>query len=106
FLRTGQRRTQCDTPYLHDALPIYERGAELRVRIAQTDVSCQRQREPAAGGRPVHRRDHREREVTNLLDPAGGDFLELEELADAQDRKSTRLNSSHVKISYAGFCLK
>src|SRR5690625_7336613 len=26
-------------------------------------------------------------------------------LAD-QDRKSTRLNSSHVAISYAGFCLK
>src|SRR5207302_4799912 len=24
----------------------------------------------------------------------------------AQDRKSTRLNSSHVKISYALFCLK
>src|SRR5690606_39918343 len=24
----------------------------------------------------------------------------------AGDRKSTRLNSSHVKISYAGFCLK
>src|SRR5436305_8866225 len=23
-----------------------------------------------------------------------------------QDRKSTRLNSSHVRISYAGFCLK
>src|SRR5690606_41563746 len=23
-----------------------------------------------------------------------------------RDRKSTRLNSSHVKISYAGFCLK
>src|SRR5690625_1589836 len=23
-----------------------------------------------------------------------------------QDRKSTRLNSSHVAISYAGFCLK
>src|SRR5690606_15062140 len=27
-------------------------------------------------------------------------------LAKAQDRKSTRLNSSHVKISYADFCLK
>src|SRR5436309_12638892 len=26
--------------------------------------------------------------------------------AHAQDRKSTRLNSSHVKISYAVFCLK
>src|SRR5690606_40999562 len=25
---------------------------------------------------------------------------------DKQDRKSTRLNSSHVKISYAVFCLK
>src|SRR5690606_40734234 len=25
---------------------------------------------------------------------------------DSQDRKSTRLNSSHVKISYAVFCLK
>src|SRR5690606_29498522 len=29
-----------------------------------------------------------------------------EDGAHAQDRKSTRLNSSHVKISYAVFCLK
>src|SRR5690606_39947748 len=27
-------------------------------------------------------------------------------ISDEQDRKSTRLNSSHVKISYAVFCLK
>src|SRR5690606_40585188 len=27
-------------------------------------------------------------------------------LLGSQDRKSTRLNSSHVKISYAGFCWK
>src|SRR5690606_24065506 len=27
-------------------------------------------------------------------------------VADVRDRKSTRLNSSHVKISYAVFCLK
>src|SRR5690606_40842932 len=27
-------------------------------------------------------------------------------VAEAADRKSTRLNSSHVKISYAVFCLK
>src|SRR5690606_41096293 len=27
-------------------------------------------------------------------------------MMDAEDRKSTRLNSSHVKISYAVFCLK
>src|SRR5690606_40223684 len=31
---------------------------------------------------------------------------ELERAAPAEDRKSTRLNSSHVKISYAVFCLK
>src|SRR5690606_41943654 len=30
----------------------------------------------------------------------------LEALATGTDRKSTRLNSSHVKTSYAGFCLK
>src|SRR5690606_40920666 len=33
--------------------------------------------------------------------PAGG-----AEAPHWQDRKSTRLNSSHVKISYAVFCLK
>src|SRR5690606_41269133 len=35
--------------------------------------------------------------------------LELRPVGDAmdvQDRKSTRLNSSHVKISYAVFCVK
>src|SRR5690606_41264157 len=37
---------------------------------------------------------------TDLADLAG---LEIEKQGD---RKSTRLNSSHVKISYAVFCLK
>src|SRR5690606_22364721 len=31
---------------------------------------------------------------------------DLSSRATAKDRKSTRLNSSHVKISYAVFCLK
>src|SRR5690606_40922614 len=31
---------------------------------------------------------------------------ELERQVEHPDRKSTRLNSSHVKISYAVFCLK
>src|SRR5690349_22134187 len=31
---------------------------------------------------------------------------EAGEDAEAEDRKSTRLNSSHVEISYAVFCLK
>src|SRR3712207_7926244 len=33
-------------------------------------------------------------------------YLAALETADRQDRKSTRLNSSHANISYAVFCLK
>src|SRR5438874_7406154 len=32
--------------------------------------------------------------------------LELRDVQQQTDRKSTRLNSSHVEISYAVFCLK
>src|SRR5438874_8356147 len=34
------------------------------------------------------------------------DFLEARGVVQGLDRKSTRLNSSHVEISYAVFCLK
>src|SRR5436309_10684523 len=34
------------------------------------------------------------------------DYRRAAKLGDRLDRKSTRLNSSHVKISYAVFCLK
>src|SRR3712207_7049040 len=46
------------------------------------------QRLGAAATRQWHRADH------EVVDPA------------PQDRKSTRLNSSHANISYAVFCLK
>src|SRR3989454_4457588 len=36
----------------------------------------------------------------------GGQDLEAAHLATTRDRKSTRLNSSHLVISYAVFCLK
>src|SRR5207253_9288393 len=36
----------------------------------------------------------------------GGLLAEVEMAVAAEDRKSTRLNSSHVAISYAVFCLK
>src|SRR5690606_39589609 len=36
----------------------------------------------------------------------GEDAFALERARELRDRKSTRLNSSHVKISYAVFCLK
>src|SRR5690606_41881752 len=34
------------------------------------------------------------------------DLMEWDKALRIKDRKSTRLNSSHVKISYAVFCLK
>src|SRR5690606_35510554 len=34
------------------------------------------------------------------------DFSDFRDDLEKEDRKSTRLNSSHVKISYAVFCLK
>src|SRR3712207_6944612 len=37
---------------------------------------------------------------------AGGAILALDRVERRQDRKSTRLNSSHANISYAVFCLK
>src|SRR5207302_3636423 len=47
----------------------------------------------------VHCRDAEGDVVAQLRQAAGRGPLQ-------QDRKSTRLNSSHVKISYAVFCLK
>src|SRR2546427_9354458 len=38
--------------------------------------------------------------------PGGEDRTRTQSSADARDRKSTRLNSSHSQISYAVFCLK
>src|SRR3712207_8443288 len=40
---------------------------------------------------------------SNTMDPAI--YSELHERLCAEDRKSTRLNSSHANISYAVFCL-
>src|SRR5690606_40056300 len=44
--------------------------------------------------------------VRHLLSGYGPHRCELTRQIDKGDRKSTRLNSSHVKISYAVFCLK
>src|SRR5438874_7372372 len=51
---------------------------------------------------------HHPRDVVRGHDvPAGEDHEPLHDVRQlAQDRKSTRLNSSHVEISYAVFCLK
>src|SRR5690625_5778792 len=52
------------------------------------------------------------KDAKDLVDNAPGpikegvDKEEAEEMKEKLDRKSTRLNSSHVAISYAVFCLK
>src|SRR5690606_41914526 len=66
---------------LHDALPI---------SIGGTAVGTGINAHPRFGAR-----------VVQLLSERCGTALE-----ESPDRKSTRLNSSHVKSSYAVFCLK
>src|SRR5690606_41890670 len=86
---------------LHDALPIW--SGDLYTLWRREDFSMDA--EPLEGGLWIPVAD-------NVVDFQLG-FYDLPEegLAEdretlAQDRKSTRLNSSHVKISYAGCRLK
>src|SRR3989442_10462199 len=65
-------------------------GSGMTARVVASDAS----RPVGPDGRPVS--------VTGTATFTG---LTVE-LWDGQDRKSTRLNSSHVRISYAVFCLK
>src|SRR5436305_2353338 len=55
-------------------------------------------------------RSHSEPGSGTTFDPASGHVRYMAPLAprpgEPEDRKSTRLNSSHVRISYAVFCLK
>src|SRR5262245_64608495 len=54
-----------------------------------------------AGGRA------REDQIAGLEGEQAGEMADdLRDLPDELDRKSTRLNSSHLGISYAVFCLK
>src|SRR5436305_9496673 len=69
---------------LHDALPILL--LSMRVAPAMLDRSC---------GRGLPR-----------LHSSTSRTHSLRARSSREDRKSTRLNSSHVRISYAVFCLK
>src|SRR5690606_40929290 len=88
---------------LHDALPIFPRLLWLLLFFL-----------PREHHQPLRRRHHRGRHVrSGRRHPAGALRQEGLHLRTPQrrrrtqrDRKSTRLNSSHVKISYAVFCLK
>src|SRR5438874_10323837 len=83
---TAAAATDTHTLSLHDALPISdERGAHHGARETEPDPLAHAV--GSAGPPRVHE---------PALHAVGGDL----------DRKSTRLNSSHVEISYAVFCLK
>src|SRR5690606_40777490 len=75
------------------------RPSRLRVDLASLDGQCQ-QRRTCQRGHDV-KASKRER-LRTLAKMHAQNRYALTWL----DRKSTRLNSSHVKISYAVFCLK
>src|SRR5690349_23677210 len=83
FFFNDTATTEIYTLSLHDALPIYG-GRRRRVPQRQREGELRPQGD---GAQQVHRR-HAQARRGRL------------------DRKSTRLNSSHVEISYAVFCLK
>src|SRR5690606_42012251 len=88
---------------LHDALPISDRHAIATDDLARLLVHQHlRHHEEIHGGEIIGElailiRDLRDHHVDDVIRHV---------VVAAQDRKSTRLNSSHVKISYAVFCLK
>src|SRR5207249_12184560 len=85
---------------LHDALPIYRESGGGPVRRSGRARRRPRQRParlPFRPGRP-HVHGRRRAHLSHVRAGAGG--------AEDLDRKSTRLNSSHVSSSYAVFCLK
>src|SRR5207249_10124817 len=84
--------TDLYTLSLHDALPIFRRDV-LRPGSGARPASLDRQVRPVEQRLRARLRDGAERP------PRRG-------VHRSRDRKSTRLNSSHVSISYAVFCLK
>src|SRR2546430_9240928 len=92
FFFNDTATTEIYTLSLHDALPICAIPQREAVPLATIDVGP-RERDPGRDRQSVHIA-----EVNHIQ--AG-----LTRHA-TQDRKSTRLNSSHSQISYAVFCLK
>src|SRR2546422_3123168 len=88
FFFNDTATTEIYTLSLHDALPISRKPWE------------QRRQRRAHGGEREDRRLHALELEEPALDPV------KQHCEPQQDRKSTRLNSSHGYISYAVFCLK
>src|SRR5438477_5000608 len=93
FFFNDTATTEIYTLSLHDALPIYERHT---LRHDEATKATSRESRSSLATITGHR-----------FSPAGGQGRgELGPAVERIDRKSTRLNSSHMSISYAVFCLK
>src|SRR5256885_7262554 len=100
FFFNDTATTEIYTLSLHDALPIYQHAAQRRGRRG-VEAAAHR-----AMLRDMVVDDARDPHVAELAEQrAQQRFLEPVVLVE-RDRKSTRLNSSHLVISYAVFCLK
>src|SRR5699024_12094923 len=88
---------------LHDALPIY-RGRGLPPGELRRGVQLPDHPLPAGLPRLCGEGPHLAQARRGLCVLGGAPHLHR--LRQPGDRKSTRLNSSHVSISYAVFCLK
>src|SRR5207302_11264785 len=98
FLSTTTPPPLTSTLSLHDALPISFFPDLMRMEQAGPGEAKPTRFEAVnRGWVSLTRPWHLLTADTGVGDPSA---------ATAEDRKSTRLNSSHVKISYAVFCLK
>src|SRR5690606_41453061 len=80
-------------------------GSTDDAEVGTADVTQDRRRAGLLlGGHLAHGAQQRPRERHDELVTTGEAVRVINSLES--DRKSTRLNSSHVKISYAVFCLK
>src|SRR5205814_8778570 len=101
---TATHRTY--TLSLHDALPISSPVASAQVKSALLFAALTGQ-VPVTIREPYHSRDHTERLFAHLglgIHERDGAIVFEPSHRSTIDRKSTRLNSSHLGISYAVFC--
>src|SRR5690606_41846424 len=100
------RTDEIYTLSLHDALPISKTRERLRTRGGE-NVARKNGAEvidfPAEDGR-TSATEEKAKKIKTELTRLKKVFKDLPEDKRRIDRKSTRLNSSHVKISYAVFC--
>src|SRR5690606_40320789 len=102
-LCTHPSTTELHTLSLHDALPIFLAGGtdtNTDAGIAQGSDEAHSLMRRAALVLSTYARPEALPELSQLAEDTAAPEV------DRLDRKSTRLNSSHVKISYAVFCLK